>query len=374
MNIFRRINNKLLDLLIEFQRKQMARSYSKMEIAKFRKGAKRDIIRQVNLTKEQKREIDSLYLKNYGRKIPYYWHKEYYAASGRFDSLFFPEHLYMPVFERLLNSPKYFECIGDKCISDMIAISSKGVCFPPTTYLKCSNGVIINEGGIVLDKNEAVSSLKGKDFFIKPSKNTAQGNKCYIYKSTDFNNDNITTVLDSFGKDFIVQKVVKNCEQLAILNPSSLNTIRVITYILDNRVYHCPLIIRMGRKGKIIDNACAGGIYIGVTDDGYLLEEAHDHDYKRYSIHPDTGFVFKGHKIDGIDKVIAAAHTLQAMIPYVGVINWDFTIDDDKKVILIEANTYYGSPWLSQIAHGKGAFGSNTIKILQMLKNNKNMY
>ena len=66
---------------------------------------------------------------------------------------------------------------------------------------------------------------------------------------------------------------------------------------------------------------------------------------------------------------------MQLAIPQVRIVNWDFTIDQDGEPILIEANmkndVQAGSIWLPQMAHGKGAFGENTAKILQYLRKAK---
>ena len=61
--------------------------------------------------------------------------------------------------------------------------------------------------------------------------------------------------------------------------------------------------------------------------------------------------------------------------PYVvlGVINWDFTINEAGEPLLIEANTRYGSIWLSQMAHGVGAFGAQTDEVLSWLKTMKRL-
>ena len=73
-----------------------------------------------------------------------------------------------------------------------------------------------------------------------------------------------------------------------------------------------------------------------------------------------------------MDKVIKLAERLQLAIPQVGIINWDFTINEEGEPVLIEANmrngVQVGSIWLSQMAHGKGCFGNNTAKVLQHIR------
>ena len=70
----------------------------KVEIAKFRDPKRTAILKQANLTDSQKRAIDDFYVENYGKKIPYTWHRHNLAISGNFDVRFFPELLFIPEF------------------------------------------------------------------------------------------------------------------------------------------------------------------------------------------------------------------------------------------------------------------------------------
>ena len=63
-----------------------------------------------------------------------------------------------------------------------------------------------------------------------------------------------------------------------------------------------------------------------------------------------------------------AAIKCHTFLPQLGVINWDFTIDDTGTPVLIEANIRYGSIWLFEIAHGCGPFGQDTAEILQWMR------
>ena len=59
---------------------------------------------------------------------------------------------------------------------------------------------------------------------------------------------------------------------------------------------------------------------------------------------------------------------MQETVPQLGVVNWDFTIDQEGDPILIEANCHDGSVWLPQMAHGAGAFGDKTAEVLSWLR------
>ncbi len=345
----------------------------KIETKKIKEKRRIKIQNEVNLTSEQKKQIDSFYKKHYGKKIKYNWHKEYYAISGVFDYKYFPELLFIPKFERLLNSPDYYNCLQDKNILEIIGKAYGKGLVVPKVFVRCANGILLDGEYNVIHENEAIDILKNVDaFFIKPTVGSSSGRGCRIIKKEEF-----LVVKDKlfkeYGRDFIIQEVIKNSEELAKLNKTSLNTFRVITYILDGKIYHMPLLLRIGRNGKFLDNAHQGGMFIGVSDEGYLDKLAHTEFNEKFLEHPDSKIIFENYKINGVEKIIQIAHKLQGMIPHVGCINWDLSINDKNEVVLIEANMRYGSIWLIQMT-GKSGFGDNTERVLQIIKNNKELF
>ncbi len=121
-----------------------------------------------------------------------------------------------------------------------------------------------------------------------------------------------------------------------------------------------------------MDNGSAGGIFIAVDDDGTLHTNARTEFGLSFSEHPDTHIVFQGRKVLFTEKVIAAAKKLHSQIPQVGMINWDFTIDQDGSPVMIEGNMHYGGGiWLIQDSHGRGVFGDNTTEVLRWMRDTK---
>lgn len=76
-----------------------------------------------------------------------------------------------------------------------------------------------------------------------------------------------------FGNNFVVQELIHQADVLATLNPSSVNTFRVITYILDDRIHICPIALRLGRSSSDRDNIHYGGVCIGINADGTLKKK-----------------------------------------------------------------------------------------------------
>lgn len=345
-----------------------------VEKKKIKQKKRIELQKKVTLSKEDRIKVNAFYKKYYGKKISLRWHKEYYAISGKFDYKYFPELLYIPGFERLSNSPKYYDCLQNK---NMLPLIIDGLDFVkmPKKIIGCSNGIITDEKSNHITFDDAIDKLMQYDeVFIKPSVDSCSGRGCKKINPHNMSRDDIVNLIKSYKKDYIVQGVLKNSKALAAINNSSVNTFRVITYILDGKIYHTPTILRIGRSGSYLDNAHAGGIFIGVNEDGTLLNFATSEFGEKYTTHPDSSIVFDGYVIPSFDKIISAAHKLQALFPRVGCINWDLTLDENENVILIEANMRGGGIWLPQMAHGKGSFGDNTERILEIVRNNKKLY
>ena len=85
-------------------------------------------------------------------------------------------------------------------------------------------------------------------------------------------------------------------------------------------------------------------MFIGVSDQGLLAPSALTEFNERFTKHPDTGVVFGGYRIFGAEKVIGAAKRMHATMPQVGIVSWDFTVDEDGEPLVIEANIR-GAPY-----------------------------
>lgn len=169
----------------------------------------------------------------------------------------------------------------------------------------------------------------------------------------------------------VVQECIKQHEKLSALYSNSVNTFRVITYLWNGQIYHVPLALRIGQGGGYLDNAHAGGMFIGVSDAGKLNPVAYTEFGDQYEEHPDTHIKFEDYEIDFVPEIIETAKKLHLNAPQLGIISWDIAVDEFETMVLIEANTRGQSIWFPQMANGKGAFGKNTKEILQFISPKK---
>lgn len=347
-------------------------SARKAEIAKFRNPKRTAIFEQAHLSEAQKRAIDDFYLENYGRKIPYTWHRHNLAVSGNFDVRFFPELLFIPEFERYMNQPsEYAKVFEDKNLLYLFA-DNAGV-RTTKSLLSRTAGIFRDADMNELAEREALE-LAGDigKCFAKPTVGTCSGQGCGAY---DFDGgvDKVTgmgieALFDELGQDFSIQEPIACHSSIAALHPESVNTLRVMTYRWKEELRTLPLLMRIGCGKSSVDNAHAGGIFIGVADQGVLAPSALTEFNERFSEHPDTGIEFDGYQIFGVENVIDAAKRMHATMPQVGIVGWDFTVDEDGEPLVIEANIRGGSIWLPQMANGIPAFGDTTAEILKWLR------
>ena len=325
-----------------------------------------EILSKIDLTKEQKQQIDSLFLCNYGKKIPYQWHRLYTAYTGKFDPYYYPELLFISEFERYMNINKsYSDVFSDKNVLPLIANNAH--VHMPDCYYRSINGQIINHHNQMSSIRD-LYKLKG-EYFIKPTINTSSGIGCEVICLNNGRDEktgrNIESIIKGKKGNWVLQERIKCHETIRCLYSESVNTFRIMTYIWKNEIYHSPIVMRIGRGMNNVDNTHAGGIFIAIEDSGEMHEKAFTEFKDEYKVHPDSHVVFEDYRIQLTPKIIEASKRCQLLIPQVGCVNWDFTIDYDGTPILIEANLHGGGVWLFEMAHGKGVFGKQTPEILQ---------
>ena len=184
----------------------------------------------------------------------------------------------------------------------------------------------------------------------------------------------IECTLKAIGRNYVIQECLENQDDIKALNSSSLNTFRAITYIVDGEINCSPIILRIGRNKSYRDNAHAGGIFVAVSNNGEIISNGKTEFGEDIEIHPDSNIKLKGYKIQNVYKIIDAAKKVASLLPRVGVIDWDFILNEKGEPVCIEGNMFWGGIWLIQMSHGVSAFGDNTARVLQLIKNNKPLY
>lgn len=342
---------------------------------------KRKLYKGVKWTPERQKEFDEYWTKHFGRRISNRWHRLYESINGVYCVDYVPDVIYATKYEPAVSTYNYCEIFSDKYLTEiMYSNVIPGVRAPRT--LLCADSFSYYDGShcpVSYSKAVELFSDIGKAV-IKPSTGTCSGKMvkivCMGGGIDKKSGDSAQEILKQYGMNFIVQELICQHPDLEALYPGSVNTLRYITYRTKNGFVSAPALLRIGSGGGELDNIHAGGMGIGMDNDGILMEKAYRLGYgdsnETFTRHPDTHIVFKGYKIPMMKQIHDAACTLHSRTPNIGVIAWDITVNDQNEIIIIEANCAGQGIWLPQIVSEKSVFEENTPWILEMLGKHKN--
>ncbi len=310
------------------------------------------------LTPEQEKEIYE-YWKQFTDDFEIAYHKYYIDRTGKFDVRFIPDDLFVGYIDGYLNNRAIEPGIADKNYFDMYLRGFK----MPTTYLRIINGIYEDSNYNIVSKEEAINLLCGKEnITIKPSMASYGGkNVEFLVNPT---REEIINYLDNISsQNLIFQETIKQSKETGKLHPSSLNTIRVMTLLLDNEIKILPSAFRMGVGNSKVDNASFGGIYCRINEDGTLSDFAYDALGKKFEVHPDGGR-FEQVKFDFMPKVFDLVKQAAQRFPHFRLIGWDIAVDENDEPVIIEANLTMSGMDVIETICGP-LFGEYTDKILK---------
>ena len=307
-----------------------------------------NLIEKVSLTDEQIKEVDMLWEKNYGKKIPLDWHRLYTSYTGKFDKNFFPELFFKPNLVNKLNPIFRKRVLEDKTLLKYYFGGLEKECRIPQNYVYNCNSYYYDENGIITYQ-KAVEILSNiGEVIIKPAIDSDSGTNVRllnIKNGVDVNsNQPIEDILKKYKKNYLIQEKVIPHKALAKLYPNSINTIRINTYVCDA---------------------------VGITSDGKLMKYAFSQKGDKFEKHPNTNIKFEGYEIPKLKEMIEFTKKYHYRIHHIGIIGWDLTVDENNNIVIIEANASCPSLWFPQYCTGEGFFGENTEKMIKML-NQKN--
>lgn len=169
------------------------------------------------------------------------------------------------------------------------------------------------------------------------------------------------------GRDFIIQECVDQSDEISKYNPTSINTIRLSVYrsVKDNKCHVTNAIMRIGGKGSYVDNAHAGGVFVGINSDGRLCDYVCDQYGNKNTVFNETDFS-KEHIIPHYEEIKQFACEISSLIPHCRLLALDIVLRKDGKPRLIEFNVAPSSysMWLFQFTVGP-AFGDYTDEIIE---------
>jgi len=137
-------------------------------------------------------------------------------------------------------------------------------------------------------------------------------------------------------KNLLQARVIQH-SQMDVLNPHSVNCMRIITARKGNEIVPLSALLKLGSSKSPCDNWAAGGIIVGIDlDSGKLKEYGF---YKpgyggKVTEHPETKVRFKDFEIPYYQESINLVKRIHAYFYGIHSIGWDIAISHEGPVIL----------------------------------------
>lgn len=129
---------------------------------------------------------------------------------------------------------------------------------------------------------------------------------------------------------------------------------RISTYrdVYSGEIHYLRSYVRMGGQGSIVDNAHAGGVFVGIDDDGKLMKYACNQYGNKYNEHNGIDFSKKDFTIPNWENVKAFALQVSNKFIHHSLFGLDVVLDKNNTPKLLEVNVQGFGGWSFQFTSG----------------------
>lgn len=281
------------------------------------------------------------------------WFEFYNTIGGGINThLYFPDDWFYDYVDVKLNRWKLCRMFDDKSFYDFYFYDVNRA----ETLASCHEGQWLN-GNYSLSTIETVATncKKAEKVIIKPSRGSSGGKGIAFWQQGD---GAIEDLLKQY-KNCVVQGIIEQHADLSALHKESINSIRIMTMLLDGEVKILSSVLRIGVGKAKVDNISSGGVACGIDGNGCLKEKTFNAKGNSWIGHPD-GLDLKGRKVPAFKECCEICKRLAPRFTrFSNLISWDFTVDKSGKPVLIEANLCGGELDFHQMCNGP-IFGDET--------------
>ncbi len=137
---------------------------------------------------------------------------------------------------------------------------------------------------------------------------------------------------------FVVEELIVQGSEMENIHIGSINSLRVITFLLNNEVSLLYVGLRMGVGHSIVDNAGSGGIFAAVDPKtGIVFTDGKNFKGEHYLLHPDSNTQIVGFQLPQWDKALSFIEQVAKHIQGTTLISWDIAYSTNGWC-LVEAN------------------------------------
>lgn len=321
----------------------------------------------IPITPEEKEEIDDFWsqymtpdIRDLFIDYRFYDVFKNVKREGQRLAYFLPDNFYNTFVDEYFANPQHSRPSNDKNLYDLFFT---GVKQPKTVFRKIY--------GMYLDQDYKEISLKDAirrsrdvgEIVLKKAKFSSGGHGVMFWNPSVDGEDELVNFLNS-SNHIVCQEAIKQHPDIGLLNPTSINTIRMLTFFFDNKVYMLSSFIRFGAKGSRLDNIHSGGYACGIDGEGRLRDTACDISGTIIDHRP-QGKRLNEIKVPNYDKCVELVTDLTRRLAVMSrLLAWDIAIDEKGNPIVIEYSPTYSGSNYHQLCNGP-IFGDMTEDVLK---------
>lgn len=308
---------------------------------------------------------------HYGTAVHPFWHVVCANVTGKEDVRYVPTDIWFDAILPFFNKMPMRDAYVDKNLSDRLL----GPAHAPATILRRMHGRYYRSNTEGISREAALAAILDgpSEQIIKPSlTDNGVGIRKLQIVAGAITLQGEATSLDaleaSHGADFIVQATIRQHATMAEPHPSSVNTIRLVTFRWHDDIRLLLSFARFGTGGNITDNAGTGGVCCGIGEDGRLHATAVDEHGTVHAQHPTTGYAFDNRiVVPNYEQICQQALALHQKIFHFDLVSWDFAVGENGEPVFLEFNLR-GAIYIYQFACGKPIFGDLTAEVLELIR------
>lgn len=341
------------------------------------------IYRKLSNTKSLKKDLLRQHIKLWrpiNKKANTRWYKVYYNINNNENPDYITETDYYNSIEPALNHKSFCDAYSDKNFYHKILDKN----LLPKIYLRRIQGNYYNEDYnlIMDDENIILNFPKNPDrLIIKKAFDSGGGSGVGLLSKIyeiwyDYNNELVTKEFleRKYGFNYVIQEYLNQHQYFKQFNESSVNTVRLLTYrsVITNEIIPLQAVLRIGKKGSFVDNQASGGIACGIDEFGQLNSFAVNKYGKKYEKYNEIVFS-NTDRIPGFSKIVNSGIKLASFFHYHRLLGFDFSINEQNEVKLIEINNKNNEINFYQMNNGP-LFKEYTNEIIEYCSTNKKTF
>lgn len=136
---------------------------------------------------------------------------------------------------------------------------------------------------------------------------------------------------------FIAEELIQQVDEMKQIHPESVNTVRITTLRMNDRVEIIYPFFRAGRGNSVVDNGGSGGLLCAIDKTTGKIAATIDENGNRYDVHPDSGLPLIGFQIPRWSEALDLAKELAQVVPSNRFTGWDLALTE-AGWIMVEGN------------------------------------